>query len=184
MAAKPINISVYRFAGKFGPFKVKIPCGECTLTGDIIKDTLDTELAGISVELVTKDWLSFWWEPLIKGGWHAPIVLVEGKVISQGVALNRAKLIEAIATHHAKRSKLAGNHLYGKAGCPYCTRAKAYLDKKNIPFNYHDIVKNPRDLYDMLSRLKPIIGEKTPVTAPQIWLDGEYIGGAEALEKK
>jgi len=29
---KPVQILLYRWAGKWGPFKVKIPCGECTLT--------------------------------------------------------------------------------------------------------------------------------------------------------
>ena len=30
-----------------------------------------------------------WWKPLRRGGWHAPIVLVDGRLISQGHALNR-----------------------------------------------------------------------------------------------
>ena len=34
----------------------------------------------------------------------------------------------------------------------------------------------------MLARVKPIIGPKTPVTVPQIWIDGSYIGGADALK--
>ena len=36
-------------------------------------------------------------------------------------------------------------------------------------------------MYEMISRVKPIIGEKTPVTVPQIWLEGEYVGGADQL---
>ncbi|MEL7487655.1 MAG: hypothetical protein AAGJ87_10635, partial [Pseudomonadota bacterium] len=38
--------------------------------------------------------------------------------------------------------------------------------------------------YEMLARVKPIIGEETPVTTPQIWLDGAYIGGADELGAK
>jgi len=33
----------------------------------------------------------------------------------------------------------------------------------------------------MLARVKPIVGPKTPITVPQIWLEGEYIGGADQL---
>lgn len=36
----------------------------------------------------------------------------------------------------------------------------------------------------MFPRVKAHIGEKTPVTVPQIWLDGEYIGGADQLSEK
>nr|MBT2979868.1 glutaredoxin [Vibrio anguillarum] len=45
--AKPIKITLYRWAGSWGPFKVTIPCGECTLTKDILTDTFNSELEGI-----------------------------------------------------------------------------------------------------------------------------------------
>ena len=35
----------------------------------------------------------------------------------------------------------------------------------------------------MIPEVKAIIGEKTPVTVPQIWLESKYIGGADSLEK-
>ncbi len=35
----------------------------------------------------------------------------------------------------------------------------------------------------MIPEVKAHIGLKTPVTVPQIWLEGEYIGGADSLEK-
>ena len=38
-------------------------------------------------------------------------------------------------------------------------------------------------MYEMLSRVKPIVGPKTPITVPQIWIDGNYVGGADALSK-
>ena len=38
-----------------------------------------------------------------------------------------------------------------------------------------------RALYEMLARVKPIVGPKTPITVPQIWLDGDYVGGADRL---
>jgi len=94
---KPVKVSLYRWAGAWGPFKVSIPCGECSLTVDVIKDTFETELNGIPVELETHDWLSNWWKPLPRGGWHAPIVMVEGAIVSQGHALNRGVLHALIA---------------------------------------------------------------------------------------
>ena len=50
-----ITIQVYRWAGSWGPFKVNIPCGECSLTKDIIQDTIDTDLNGIDVEIDMRD---------------------------------------------------------------------------------------------------------------------------------
>jgi len=179
-----VIISLYRWAGAWGPFKVIIPCGECSLIRDVIADTMAHELAGIPVELQTYDWLSRWWEPLRKGGWHAPIVMVEGRVISQGAALNRGLLIQAVIEAHAKNFVAKGNLLFGKQSCPHCQRAKGYLEQSGIDYQYFDVVSEPRALYEMLARVKPRISAKTPVTVPQIWLEGAYIGGADELSER
>ena len=181
--SEPVKIQLYRWAGKWGPFKVNIPCGECSLTVDVINDTIATELTGIPVELETLDWLSTWWKPLFKGGWHAPIVIVEGKIVSQGHALNRGLLTEAVIAAHVKRSEVSGNVIFGKETCPHCVRAKDYLKTAKIDYTYSDVVKQPRALYEMLGRVKPIVGPKTPITVPQIWIDGKYVGGADQLAK-
>ena len=62
-------------------------------------------------------------------------------------------------------------------------RAKDYLEQAGVDYQYHDVVKDPRALYEMLARVKPIIGPKTPITVPQIWLDGNYVGGADELKR-
>ena len=125
--ASPVAVTLYRWAGAWGPFRVKIPCGECSLTLDVIEDTMTHELDGIPVSVDIHDWLSEWWRPLPKGGWHAPIVIVEGRLVSQGHALNRGVLTEAVIDAWARRSAPAGNHLFGKETCPHCVRAKSYL---------------------------------------------------------
>ena len=179
----PVNITVFRWAGAWGPFRVKIPCGECALTKDIIQDCIDTDLNGIQVDLDLRDWLTEWWKPLRKGGWHAPIVLVNGKLVSQGEALNRGVLTQSVIEQSMQSLPLEGNHVFGKSSCPHCVRGKAYLDQAQIDYKYYDVVKDPRALYEMLARVKPIIGHKTPVTVPQIWLDGQYVGGADELKR-
>ena len=131
--------------------------------------------------LEVREWLSEWWKPLPKGGWHAPIAMVDGKVVSQGHALNRGVLTEAIIGAYVKRTGVTGNHLYGKATCPHCARAKEYFKQVGVDYTYHDVVKDPRALYEMLGRVKPIVGPKTPITVPQIWIDGVYVGGADQL---
>ena len=144
-------------------------------------DTLNNELDGIPIELEIKDWLNEWWQPLLKGGWHAPIVMVADKVISQGRALNRGVLTQAVIEAHCQQVPIVGQHIFGKQSCPHCQRAKTYLQQANIEYTYHDVITNPRALYEMLSRVKPLIDPKQPVTVPQIWIDGNYIGGADEL---
>lgn len=177
----PIKITLYRWGGSWGPFKVNIPCGECTLTKDILKDTFENELADVEVELEVKDWLSHWWEPLKLGAWHAPILVVEGKVVSQGEALNRGVLVQSVIKEWTKRNTLKGNIIYGKATCPFCVKAKNMLDEAGVEYKYYDVVKDSAALYRMIPEVKAIIGEKTPVTVPQIWLEGKYVGGADNL---
>lgn len=179
----PVNITVFRWAGSWGPFKVDIPCGECSLTKDIIQDCIDTDLQGVNVEFELRDWLSEWWKPLPKGGWHAPIVLVNGKIVSQGAALNRGVLTQSVIEQAAHSKPIQGNHIFGKATCPHCVNAKSYLEEAKVDYRYHDVVKQPGSLYEMLARVKPIVGPKTPITVPQIWLNGEYVGGADKLKE-
>ncbi len=183
MTERAVRVTLYRWAGSWGPFKIKIPCGECALTKDVILDTLAKELAGIPVNLDIQEWLSNWWRPLARSGWHAPIVMVEGRVISQGSALNRGLLTQAVVEVHSARTPLAGNHLFGKDTCPHCQRGKRYLDNAGLEYQYHNVIHDPRALYEMLARVKPLIGSKTPVTVPQIWIDGQYVGGANPLSK-
>ena len=178
---EPIQITMFRWAGKWGPFEVKIPCGECTVTVDILRDVIDKELAGVPIELDVREWLSEWWKPLRRGAWHAPIVMVEGKVVAEGEAVNRGVLCQAITEAYVKRSQVEGNVVFGKQTCPHCQRAKQMLDETSTQYQYHDVVENPRALYEMFARVKPIVGPKTPITVPQIWLGGSYIGGADQL---
>ena len=178
---KAVKVILFKWAGSFGPFRIKIPCGECALTKDVIEDTVENELAGVPVEIEIREWLSEWWKPLVKGGWHAPIVMVSGSVVSQGGALNRGLFTQAVIESHCKSSALEGNHLFGKEGCPHCKRAKAYMKDAGIDYDYHNVIESPRDLYEMLARVKPLISAKTPVTVPQIWMDGKYVGGADQL---
>ena len=178
---QPVCITLFRWGGQWGPFKVNIPCGECALTRDVIRDTVEVELKGIPIELDEREWLSEWWKPLPKGGWHAPIVIVEGRLVSQGHALNRGLLTEAVIAAHSGRSQMKGTHIFGKETCPHCKRAKGYMKEARMKYAYHDVVREPRALYEMIARVKPIVGPKTPITVPQIWIDGQYVGGADQL---
>lgn len=60
--------------------------------------------------------------------------------------------------------------IYTKDYCPYCTMAKDYFRNRNLEFTEIDLSKKP----DELATLK----ERTHhMTVPQIFVDGEFIGG-------
>jgi alkyl hydroperoxide reductase subunit F len=67
--------------------------------------------------------------------------------------------------------------IYTKEWCPYCRRAKAMLRSLELEYIDYDIT-NDDDLYEeMIERS----GQKT---IPQIFIDGENIGGYDALIEK
>ncbi|MDZ4361977.1 glutaredoxin 3 [Brevundimonas sp.] len=65
--------------------------------------------------------------------------------------------------------------LYTKPGCPYCSAAKALLQKKGVDFT--DIVasNDPEKKAEMIQKS----GGKT--TFPQIFIDGKHIGGSDDI---
>lgn len=70
--------------------------------------------------------------------------------------------------------------IYTKSWCPYCAAAKQLLGRKQAAFTEIDVEKTPGALEDMLARSG---GRKT---VPQIFIDGQHIGGSDdllALEK-
>lgn len=63
-----------------------------------------------------------------------------------------------------------------KPGCPHCNRAKDLLEGNGYNFEVIELGKNGLSY----SALKAVSGL---ATTPQIYIDGEHIGGADELEK-
>ena len=63
--------------------------------------------------------------------------------------------------------------IYTTHYCPFCDAAKALLHKKNIPFEEIDVSDD-----EAKHALKARTGWRT---VPQIFIDGELIGGYEEL---
>jgi glutaredoxin len=74
------------------------------------------------------------------------------------------------------------NIVYSKPGCEHCARAKEFLAAKNISYEERTIMnsQNSKDLTLLMQQqgISPVA-----ITTPQIWLKGQYIGGATALEE-
>jgi glutaredoxin 3 len=59
--------------------------------------------------------------------------------------------------------------------CPYCEKAKALLRKKKVTFEEFDVKSDSAKFAEMFERSK---GRKT---IPQIFINGEHIGGCDDL---
>lgn len=65
--------------------------------------------------------------------------------------------------------------IYTKFLCPYCSRAKALLAGKGVPFEEYDISTGGPQRDEMIHR------SGGRVTVPQIFIDGHHVGGCDDL---
>jgi hypothetical protein len=91
-----VVISQYRWAGKWGPFEIKTVCEECELSQLVIGDLIREKFPHGDVTFEVKEWLPNWWRVIWKGGWHAPIFLVNGHLCMQGKTVDLKKLEEMV----------------------------------------------------------------------------------------
>eukprot|EP01055_Gregarina_sp_Pseudo9_P001287 Gregarina_sp_Pseudo_9__1286@NODE_1858_length_1290_cov_3400_173461_g1724_i0_p1_GENE_NODE_1858_length_1290_cov_3400_173461_g1724_i0NODE_1858_length_1290_cov_3400_173461_g1724_i0_p1_ORF_typecomplete_len164_score14_97Glutaredoxin/PF00462_24/6_2e11Redoxin/PF08534_10/3_3e08Redoxin/PF08534_10/3_9e03DUF836/PF05768_14/0_033Thioredoxin_3/PF13192_6/0_32Thioredoxin_2/PF13098_6/0_1Thioredoxin_4/PF13462_6/3_3Thioredoxin_4/PF13462_6/90GST_N_3/PF13417_6/0_19TraF/PF13728_6/9_2e03TraF/PF13728_6/0_2SH3BGR/PF04908_ len=62
-----------------------------------------------------------------------------------------------------------------KKGCPYCAKAKSMLEDRHIKYVELPLADSIRGY---------VVGAMTDkATVPQVWIDGKYVGGSEALEQ-
>ena len=75
-----------------------------------------------------------------------------------------------------ERIALAGDTrsiVYGKSDCPFCSMAKEELRLRGIPFDYIDLKEIGKTAREVTGR--------DVKTVPQIYIEGEYIGGYDEL---
>jgi glutaredoxin 3 len=70
---------------------------------------------------------------------------------------------------------MAKVEMYSTVWCPYCARARALLHSKGVPFTDIDIEEEPARRAEMVRRAHG----RTSV--PQIFIDGQHIGGSDEL---
>ncbi len=90
-----VKITIYRWAGKKWFLRIKGECIECDLTVAQVR-TLVARNPNWAIEWEIKPWLSYLWESLRRGGWHPPVVLVDGKLVRQGTVPTLAELQSAV----------------------------------------------------------------------------------------
>jgi len=174
-----VDVIIYKYEGKFFPFEIKQECGECSLSLRIIKDVIKE--FGENINFLEFPWLTNWYKPIWKGGWHAPIVIVNGKILSQGVVIDRDELRSKIIKEMYGDYKIGkGVHIFTIPNCKHCARAKNILDKNSIKYEEHDVIGDNIEMQKMLAL---VLGKIHPITLPQIFINGKWIKSANELEK-
>jgi glutaredoxin 3 len=70
---------------------------------------------------------------------------------------------------------MARVEIYSTMFCPYCARAKSLLSRKGVTFENVDVMMEPAKRDEMVKRA----GGRT--TVPQIFIDGQHVGGSDEL---
>ena len=90
-----VRVTIYRYGGRLLLYRITQDCEECELSVHMARG-IARELGEDKVEIEVKPWLDHFFEALLKGGWHTPIILINGRKYSQGVVPQREEFREAI----------------------------------------------------------------------------------------
>lgn len=101
---KEIQITMYYWGGSKLGISINSACEECDINSGILRSMQEEEFKDKPVEVVIKPWLTNLWKSLSYGGWHAPVVLVNGEVFSQGVVIDGEKLAADVAAKLSNNS--------------------------------------------------------------------------------
>ena len=144
MKKKTVRLTLYRYAGKFLFFRIKKRCKECDISYTILQRLMSEQLRGKPVSLRIVPWLDNFWKVIWRGGWHAPILAVNGKVFSQGRVPDVPKLLSTIGktlddtsliqSGEKKIEKVVSPEkesaitVYFSPACPHCRWLLSYLN--------------------------------------------------------
>jgi glutaredoxin 3 len=70
---------------------------------------------------------------------------------------------------------MANVEIYTKYTCGYCMMAKRLLKSKNVTFTETELLSQPEKRAEMLQR------SNGSSTVPQVFIDGQHIGGFDDL---
>ena len=92
------KIVIYRFTGRQGFFTIpKRWCEECDLLVDQITSVVRSCGLEDSVTFIIRPWFLWFWLPLLRyGSLHAPMLVINGKLISAGTVPSQEDIVRAL----------------------------------------------------------------------------------------
>jgi glutaredoxin len=178
--SKTVKLTLYRYAGKFLFIRIKNRCKECDITYTILQRLMNEAFYGKPVSLQIVPWLDNFWKVIWKGGWHAPILTVNGKVFSQGQVPDISKLLSTIGRILDDPSLVQLGEIkieksvipekefditvYFSPACPHCRGLLSYLDNHSIQYLGRDVTQSEtarKDVERLTGRLSiPVLVAK------------------------
>lgn len=96
MLLTKVQITIYKVTGNQLFFKVSSRvCEECDILVNVTRRVVN-EINDNRVTLEVKPWLSSLGSSLKRGGWHPPVLLINGQLFSQGTVPNAKDLEQKI----------------------------------------------------------------------------------------
>lgn len=97
MTTATARVTILRYTGKQGFFTIPASaCQECEITLHLA-NSLREQFPPGTVRVRVRPWWLCFWKVLWKGGWHPPIVTINGKLFSQGKVPDASCFKQAIA---------------------------------------------------------------------------------------
>ncbi len=104
-----MTITVFRITGRQLFFTVpERVCEECDVTVQVTRAVADRYPGRVVVEI--KPWINHLPSALLRGGWHPPVVLVEGRRVSQGVVPTPDTLDAAVREALHRQEQKGASH--------------------------------------------------------------------------
>jgi glutaredoxin len=188
MKKKTVKLTLYRYAGRFLFFHIKKRCNDCDISYVILQKLMNEQLRGKPVTLRIIPWLDNFWKIIWRGGWHAPILTVNGKVFTQGTVPNIPKLLSTIGkilndTSLFRQPELKAEKVlspdkeseitvYFSPACPHCRQLLSYLDSNEIKYLGKDVTQTESARMEV----EKLTGR---LTIPVAIVKGEIISGLD-----
>ena len=98
MEGNKIQIAIYPMTGKQGLFFVsKKWCEECDLVISLVQNVVKELGLESRADIKIRPWFIWAWLPFFRYfAWHPPILIINGKVISQGIVPRKEQVIDAM----------------------------------------------------------------------------------------
>lgn len=92
------KIVMYRYTGRQGFFTIPEKwCEECNLSINLINEVLNELNIKDSTKFIIRPWWLLWFIPLLRyGSFHAPQIIINGKLISAGIIPKKQDLIDTL----------------------------------------------------------------------------------------
>ena len=179
-----VALTLYRYEGTFLFLRIKNRCRECDISYAVLQRLMNEQLFGRPVTLSIVPWLDNWWKIIWRGGWHAPILTVNGKVFSQGKVPDMPKLLSTIGNilqdtvliragevpleKSVFPEQEADISVYFSPACPHCRQLLSLLDSNSIQYLRHDVTKTE-------SARNQVVQLTGRLTIPVVVVKGEVI---------